>query len=280
MSTLGVPLLVDECAVVADNVEALRGMSINVTASLASVDFDELLAIGRLVRQVVEVPRVIVLAGRGFDVATMRGHLVETSPGQVGINTPGLGLYDENYRVRQLGARGNNETDLTSLVRDEGGSVVLLGKAADVIECEGAEKEPLVQTAQVLERALEHLVEMKTGLVVANVQETDLAGHEQDALRFGKVLVEADAFLAPIVRALGPDDMLIVTADHGNDPLSGNSQHTREAVPLLLAGARIQVGSFGERRSLADVGSTIGRFLSLPSLVEGTSLGEEVVRCS
>ena len=75
---------------------------------------------------------------------------------------------------------------------------------------------------------------MNEGLVVANVQETDLAGHEQDAERFRSVLEIVDRRLSEVVDAQRPGDVLIVTADHGNDPTIGHSQHTREFVPVCM----------------------------------------------
>ncbi|MCU1489873.1 MAG: hypothetical protein JWM85_1278 [Acidimicrobiaceae bacterium] len=275
-----VPLLVDEAVLVADNVEARRGLSINVTGSLDATAFDELLAIGQLVRSAVEVPRVIVVAGRGFDPDSMRHHLRETSPGQIGVDTPGMGVYDEHYQVRQLGANANGERSLPTLVLEAGGSVILLGKAADVISCEDARRDPVVPTAEVLKRAREELLGMTHGLLVANVQETDLAGHEQDPVRLAHVLGEVDELLPSLIEELGPDDLLLVTADHGNDPTNGSSQHTREAVPVLVSGKRVRPGPFGTRASLADVGATAARFLGLGPLAQGEPLGEDVVRCS
>jgi phosphopentomutase len=129
-------------------------------------------------------------------------------------------------------------------------------------------RHPAVRTEEVLAHTLRTVREAESdALVVANVQETDLAGHQQDAARFGAVLEEADAGLAALLRELNrPGDRLLVTADHGNDPTIGHAFHTREYVPVLVH--RPGEGTDGPRllpdaASLADVGATAARWLGL-----------------
>lgn len=264
-------LIVDGRVLVADNIEARPGLSINVTASLDDVAFGDLLAIGQIVRREVAVPRVIVVGGRGFGIEEIRAHVKERSPGQVGVDTPALGVYDDQFQVRHLSVDVDTTRQLPALVAAAGGDVVLLGKAADVIGCDLAVREPMVSTRQVLDTLTQRLDAMRSGLIVANVQETDLAGHEQDAQRFADVLAEVDAFLPEILRRLGPRDVLAITADHGNDPVIGHSQHTRERVPLLVAGAGIRPADLGVRSSLADVGATLAELLGAAPPSAGVS---------
>ena len=102
-------LLVDDVAVVADNIEAAPGLNINVTASNDEIPFDDLLAIGMTVRRIVRVPRVIVVGGRGYTTADVVASIRERGRGHMGVDTPALGVYDENYLVRHLGASTVNE---------------------------------------------------------------------------------------------------------------------------------------------------------------------------
>jgi phosphopentomutase len=270
------PIVVDGCVLVADNVEARPGLNVNVTASLDEIAFDDLLALGKAVRDVVPVPRVIVVAGRGFGIDDILAHLVERAPGQIGVDTPAVGVYDEHYRVQHLGIGVDVARQVPSLVRAAGHDVVLLGKAADVIACVGAELDNVVPTAGVLERLRSSLATMRSGLVVANVQETDLAGHEQDPERYAAVLSEVDEALPAVLGSLRDDDRLFVVADHGNDPCIGHSQHTRERVPVLVGGPGVRPVPLGIRDSLADVGATIAELFGVQAPPVGTSFAGDL----
>ena len=271
-------LLVDGIAVVHDNIEARARLNVNVTASLDDITFDDLTAIGKVVRQAIQVSRVIVVGSRGYDVAGIRAHIVERGAGHIGVDTPALGVYNEHYQVRHLGLEFPIERQLPTRVREAGGKVVLLGKAADVVRCDGATRENLVPTSEVFDATLRHLDSMEDGLVVANVQETDLAGHEQDPERYGRVLHAIDGRINELLGRVGPDDCLFITADHGNDPTSGSSRHTREFVPVLAYSPAFDPVDLGIRSTLADVGATIADLLSLQALDSGTSFAKEI-RC-
>lgn len=271
-------LLVDDVAVVADNIEAAPGLNINVTASNDEIPFDDLLAIGMTVRRIVRVPRVIVVGGRGYTTADVVASIRERGRGHMGVDTPALGVYDENYLVRHLGASTVNERTLPNLVLESGAQVVLIGKAADVIECYGAVRRNDVPTEAVISEVNHYLKADFHGLIVANVQETDLAGHEQDADRFRSVLEAVDRAIPSWQAALGDDGALFVTADHGNDPAIGHSQHTREYVPVLVAGQSIEPVDLGELCSLSDIGATIGELLGVATVASGTSFAASLQR--
>ena len=271
------PILVDGRAVVADNIEALPGLGINVTGSLDASSFEELVAIGELVRSTVPVSRVIVVTGPGFGVREMREQLTERVPGQFGIDSPALGVYDENYRVRHLGLDLGASTQLPARATDAGYDVVLIGKAADVITSERAQRHNLVPTSDVLACLEGYLESSEAGVIVANVQETDLSGHEEDPARYAQVLTEVDTFLPQLLERLRPEDVLFVTGDHGNDPCVGHSQHTRERTPLLVTGSGVARRDIGVRATLADTGATMAELLSVGPLGSGTSFARDVV---
>lgn len=270
-------LYVDERVVVADNIEAAPGLNINVTGSLDEASFEELVRIGHAVRRRVRVPRVIVVGGRGFRGSDIIGSLRERGPGHVGVDTPALGVYDADYQVRHLGGGGRDARSLAALVRQSGQEVVLLGKAADVIECEGAVQQNHIRTGDVLSATLEHLSPSLRGLVVANVQETDLAGHEQDPQRFAGALEEVDEAIPALLAALGSAGVLLVTADHGNDPCIGHSQHTREFTPLLAGGAGVRGVALGTRESLSDAAATLAELLGVGAVPQGVSLATRIL---
>jgi phosphopentomutase len=269
----GGSVLVFGDVVVADNIEAAYGMNINVTGSMDEVEFDEVVALAQAVRDLVSVTRVIAVGGRGYKrddiLATVRQH----EQSHVGVDTPALGVYDEHYLVRHLGIQVPTHLQAPSLAKASGLPVVLLGKAADVVSCAGADVcDPVIPTDGVFDALEDALATFETGLMVANVQETDLAGHEQDVDRYAQVLETVDRRLAGLLPMLRTGDLLLVTADHGNDPTVGSSRHTREFVPVLAYGGGLGARELGTLDTLADVGATLTGWLGCGPTPDGTSL--------
>ncbi|SCK33906.1 Phosphopentomutase [Streptomyces sp. WMMB 322] len=270
----GKPLLtVDGDILVHDNLEADPGINWNVSARLEDRPFEQILAVARTVRAAAPVARVIAVGGRsGSPLPQFVRH---GAGGTVGLDTPASGFYrNGGLRVQHLGAPVDHTRQLPELAARAGAEVTLVGKAADILACDSAVRLPGVRTGEVLAHTLAAARAHRAGaaegapaLVVANVQETDLAGHQQDAAGFAAVLGEADAGLGALLRELDrPGDRLIVTADHGNDPLIGHAFHTREFVPVLVH--RPGSGDAGpvllpDAASLADVGATAAGFLGI-----------------
>lgn len=272
------PLLVDGCVVVADAIEARPGLNLNVTGSLDDRPFEELEAIGQVVRDAVDSARIVVVSGPGFGLEDMRANLRVLPSGQVGVDCAALGVYDEHYRVRHLGRELDVAGQLPARARSAGHAVALIGKAADVIACADADADPVVRTDAVLERLHATLADDGPSLIVANVQETDLAGHEQDAAKYGEVLERVDAFLPRLLGELRPGDRLLICGDHGNDPAIGHGQHTRERTPILVAGPDLAPAELGTRSSLADVGATMAEILGVGPLASGSSFEQALQR--
>jgi phosphopentomutase len=270
-------LLVDGAIVVADNMEARAGLGINVTASMDAVDLDAISAVADVVRATVRTPRVILVAGQGFSRADVLRTLLVTPDGRVGVDTPGLGVYDGEFRVRHLSLDVDERLQLPKAVVDAGGQVTLIGKAADVLGCESAVLVRPEDTPGVMRATVDALGQTTHGLVLSNVQETDLAGHAQNPQRFANVLELVDVWVPKIVEALGERDVLMVTADHGNDPSIGHPLHTREAVPLIVAGPGVRTGRSADRASLADVAATVAELLELPRRAVGSSWAPELI---
>lgn len=109
------------------------------------------------------------------------------------------------------------------------------------------------------------------GLVFANLVDFDmLYGHRRDVGGYADALEAFDAFLPRLLGALGPGDLLALSADHGCDPTWPGSDHTREHVPLLFAGPPVpHVLPLGVRSSFADLGQTLARHLGVPPLAHG-----------
>jgi phosphopentomutase len=120
---------------------------------------------------------------------------------------------------------------------------------------------------------------MGEGLLLANVIEFDQTwGHRNDVPGFLGGLEELDRVLPQILAAVREQDLVIFTADHGNDPTTPSTDHSREVVPLLVLGPRVRPVNLGRRRTFADIGQTVAEFLRVPALAAGTSFLSEVWR--
>jgi len=116
------------------------------------------------------------------------------------------------------------------------------------------------------------------GLVFANLVDFDQQyGHRNDPAGFARALEEFDGRAAELTGALRSDEMCLITADHGNDPTTASTDHSREYVPLLVAGPRVRSGvDLGTRETFADVAATLGEMFGLPRPAAGTSFLREV----
>jgi phosphopentomutase len=117
------------------------------------------------------------------------------------------------------------------------------------------------------------------GLIFANLVDFDtLYGHRNDVDGYARNLERFDARLAAILPRLRADDLLIVTADHGNDPTTPTTDHAREYVPLFAAGPHVRRGvDLGTRRSFADVGQTLAEIFGVECLPHGTSFLRDIM---
>ena len=141
-----------------------------------------------------------------------------------------------------------------------GRDVVAVGKISDIFNNEGVTK--AVRTKSNMDGVDKLLVEMDTdfeGLSFTNLVDFDaLFGHRRDPEGYGLALQEFDARMPEIMSRLKSDDLLIITADHGNDPIHEGTDHTREFVPLLVFSPRFTSGgTLPLRKTFADIGATI-----------------------
>ncbi len=114
----------------------------------------------------------------------------------------------------------------------------------------------------------------KDGLIFCNLVDFDmLYGHRNDVYGYGRAIEEFDAFLPQLLHQLTADDLLLITADHGNDPTTLSTDHSREYVPILMYQAAEKIGrNLQVRKTLADVGATILDWFSLPPVRYGQSM--------
>ncbi|HEU4754165.1 MAG TPA: phosphopentomutase, partial [Armatimonadota bacterium] len=154
-------------------------------------------------------------------------------------------------------------TVLTALC-EAGVPVIGIGKTGDLFAGEGISRSyPTESNDEGMRRIREVWPEVREGLVFANLVDFDtLYGHRRDVSGYAAALAEFDAWLGPFLPLCGEEDLLILTADHGNDPTFRGTDHTREEVPLLVRYAG-RKGDLGTRESFADVAATLAGFFGL-----------------
>ena len=169
-------------------------------------------------------------------------------------------------------------TTLLDLMADAGVERVGIGKVDDLFAGRNISSEHTPTNGdafRLIERAFDTL---ETGFVFVNVIEFDQTwGHRNDVPGFHQGLKELDAWIPRLLSRLRPDDLVILTADHGNDPTTPSTDHSREVVPILVLGPKVQPVPLGVRRTFADMGQTVAQYFGLPGLGAGTSFLREVL---
>ncbi|MDQ4142977.1 MAG: phosphopentomutase [Actinomycetota bacterium] len=154
-----------------------------------------------------------------------------------------------------------------------------VGKISDIFGGRGVtSSRPTRSNEHGIDVLIEEIEAAGPGLVFANLVDFDQSfGHRNDPEGYAAALEEFDRRLPQIVAALGPEDVLVITADHGNDPTTTSTDHSREMVPLLVTGAgvRAEVG-LGRRETFADCGATVADLLGVDFSGPGTSFADDL----
>jgi phosphopentomutase len=162
-----------------------------------------------------------------------------------------------------------------------GHTVVAIGKIEDLFAGRGMTR--VIHTAsdaEGMDRIEAELEATDRGLIFANLVDFDTQyGHRNDVEGYARNLEAFDRRLAAILPRLRPTDLLVVTADHGNDPTTPSTDHSREHVPLVVAGAGVAAGvDLGTRQTFADLGQTLADMFGVAPLAHGRSFLHEIVR--
>ena len=157
--------------------------------------------------------------------------------------------------------------------------VFAVGKIVDLFAGKGITES--VHTAsddEGMDQVERAVAERPSGLIIANLVDFDTVyGHRNDVAGYAQNLERFDARLSELLPSLRPDDLLILTADHGNDPTTPSTDHSREYVPLLAFGARVRAGvDLGTRPSFADLGQTLADVFGVGPMAHGTSFLDEI----
>jgi len=170
--------------------------------------------------------------------------------------------------------------NLLPALADEDLDVVCIGKIASIYDSMGVTKDLTAKNnEQSIDQTIKALSDSTRGLIFSNLVDFDmLYGHRRDTEGYAKALEHFDTRLPEIESAMRDDDVMMITADHGNDPTFRGSDHTREYAPLLVYGKSARPGvDLGTRSSLADIGQTIAENFGL-NLTAGTSFLSELTK--
>lgn len=158
--------------------------------------------------------------------------------------------------------------------------VIAIGKIEDIFAKQG------ITTAfhtknnlDGIHTTIECIKQYKEGIIFTNLVDFDMKwGHRNDYLNYGKALEEFDSLLPSIIKDMTKEDLLIITADHGCDPTTEGTDHTREYVPLIVYGETVKRNNnLGTRESFADIGQTLCELFNMPKLTIGTSFLDKIL---
>lgn len=187
--------------------------------------------------------------------------------------TGGSGQYTRTKNRRDFSLLPPGETMLDA-VKAAGLEVCAVGKIEDIFGGRGVTSSVHTRdNAEGIDKTIDFLKKCKKGIVFSNLVDYDmLYGHRNDIEGYAAALEYFDRRLPEILAALGPEDMLIITADHGCDPTTQSTDHSREYAPLLVAGECVRAGAaLGTRKSFADIGATVCEYLDVAYSFNGDS---------
>ena len=170
---------------------------------------------------------------------------------------------------------------MLDVMHENGTNVVAIGKIEDLFSGRGIDK--AIHTngnADGIEKTIEEINKDTKGLIFTNLVDTDmLYGHRNNIEGYARALEYFDSKLLEIMSNMKENDMLIITGDHGNDPSTPSTDHSREYTPILVYGKNIKENvNLGIRSTFADISATILDMLDLPKLENGISFRKEIER--
>ena len=211
-----------------------------------------------------------------FDLAS-RGAGVGRIIARPFVGTPGAFIRTTN---RHDYARDPGDDTLLDLLVRRGITVVSIGKVADLFAGRGITRSfSTTGDEDGCDKLSTVMADTPAGLIFMNLVDCDAVyGHRNDIVGYAANLEEIDGYLLRLLPSLGDRDLLVVTADHGNDPSTPSTDHSREYVPLLVTGPRVRAGTdLGTRVTFADLGQTIAHNFDVGPLACGTSFLENIV---
>ena len=172
------------------------------------------------------------------------------------------------------------EDTMLDIIKKAGLNVMAVGKIEDIFCGQGiTESVHTKDNMDGVDKTIEFIKKHKKGLIFTNLVDFDMKyGHRNDVKGYAQALEEFDLRIPEIIENLQDDEVLIITADHGCDPTTASTDHSREYVPVLIYGKKIKKGiNIGTRNTFADIGATVLDLLGLKGLSNGESFAHLIL---
>ena len=165
-------------------------------------------------------------------------------------------------------------------IKEEGKEVIAIGKIEDLFSKRGITKSYHTKgNEDGIEKTIQEIKNNTEGLIFTNLVDTDmLYGHRNNVEGYSKALEYFDSKIPEIIKNMKQTDILIITSDHGNDPTTPSTDHSREYTPILIYGEQIKPNTnIGTRQTMSDISATILEILKMPKLENGKSFKDEII---
>lgn len=192
----------------------------------------------------------------------------------------GNGNYTRTERRKDFSLAPTSTTVL-DLIKEKGMDVAAIGKIEDIFEHRGMTMtNHTTNNNDGIDKTIEFLKKDFEGLLFTNLVDTDMIyGHRNDVKGYAEALMYFDSKLPEIQAAMKDEDILIITADHGCDPTTPSTDHSREYVPLLVCGKHVKENiNLGTRKTFADVGATVAEYLGIDERFGATSFLMDILK--
>lgn len=193
------------------------------------------------------------------------------------VGEPGSFERTSNRRDYSLSPFGPTVLDHA---KDAGYDVQAVGKIVDIFNGQGITEDVHTKSnMDGIDKTLAYLATDSKGIIFTNLVDFDAKfGHRRNIEGYKKALEETDARIPEILSTMRADDIVIFTADHGNDPGFKGTDHTREYVPILVYGHQVKAGvDLGTRKTFADIAATVADILNIEGTGNGTSFKDEIL---
>ena len=171
-------------------------------------------------------------------------------------------------------------TTLIDALSENGFNVIPIGKIFDIFAGKNLkESNPTKSNADGMKKTTQFADTDFNGLCFTNLVDFDMVyGHRNDATGYAKALMEFDSWLGDFITKLRDGDVLMITADHGCDPLTESTDHSREYIPLLVYGKKIRSVNIGTRDTFADIGKTVADLFAIDADIKGESFKNLIIK--